>query len=627
MIIERGLFDNVVLQRNKDNVSQAEFHGTSNQEGVLEAYVSLNNQPLDNFYPLEIGNIKDGKIQGVITGLMVGGSYEIKLTVEDSSKNVLDSVIIHNVLVGDVWILAGQSNMEGIGHLRHGLEPIPMVHAFYMNDTWDIAKDPIHVLADAIDQVHEDICGGVKPEKSTITGVGPGLSYAQEMHKITKIPQGVIACAHGGTSMFQWDPKLKELGSKSLYGAMYRRFVKNGSKVAGVLWYQGCNDANPHDAPLYTNRMKELVESIRKDFNNDTLPFVAVQLSRVCYPPAAGNDWNMIREQQRRLSDEISNLLVVPTIDLEMEDFIHISGQDQNRLGVRLAKAMITLTDKKTDMTPPITLKDIKIEIDEITNMNNVVITYDNVIGNLVSEGRPSGFELTSKPGEITAHYIFSTELKGNRVILRAGQNRIDTENFFLYYGFGVQPYCNITDQSDRSLPAMGHVRVGKARAMSRYALKAMISNILPSVKKLEGLEYPRDLNSLIFSERKYGYMYLDVHDLMAKASLDDGYLYYRLNFECDENMNLNVFLGYDGPVKMWIDKEVIFNDPNGTRPANVDDSITPYNANQGEHEILVALGLNEGKAGGIFLCFERVDVSSEEIEKGPGNYKVPKFI
>lgn len=627
MIIERGLFDNVVLQRNIDNVSQAEFNGTTNQDGVIKVYVSLNNQPLDNFYPLELGNITDGKIQGNITGLMVGGAYEIKLTVEDSSNKVLDSVIIHNVLVGDVWILAGQSNMEGIGHLRHGLDPMPMVHAFYMNDTWDIAKDPIHVLADAIDQVHEDICGGVKPEKSTVTGVGPGLSYAQEMHKITKVPQGVIACAHGGTSMLQWDPKGKELGSKSLYGAMYRRFVKNGSKVAGVLWYQGCNDANPQDAPLYTNRMKELVESIRKDFNNDTLPFVAVQLSRVCYPPAAGNDWNFIREQQRRLTDEISNLLVVPTIDLEMEDFIHISGCDQNRLGKRLAKAMITLTDKHTDMKPPIVLKDIKIEIDEITNMNNVVITFDNVIGSLVSEGRPSGFELTSKPGEITAHYVFSTELKGNSVILRAGQNRIDTENFFLYYGFGVQPYCNITDEADRSLPAMGPVRVGKARAMSGYALKAMISNIIPIASKIDSLEYPRNLSSINFTERKYGYMYLDVHDVMVGSVLEGRYLYYRLNFECEENMNLNVFLGYDGPIKVWIDKEAIFYDTEGAKPANVDDSITPYNASQGEHEVLVALGTNEGKAGGIFLCFERVDVNPEDIEKGPGNYKVTKFL
>ena len=71
------------------------------------------------------------------------------------------------------------------------------------------------------------------------------------MHRVTGIPQGIIACADGGTSMQQWDPARKSEGGKSLYGATLRRVQKNGGKVAGVIWYQGESDADPTNAPLY----------------------------------------------------------------------------------------------------------------------------------------------------------------------------------------------------------------------------------------------------------------------------------------------------------------------------------------------------------------------------------------
>ena len=59
------------------------------------------------------------------------------------------------------------------------------------------------------------------------------------MYDYEQVPQGVICCAHGGTSMDQWSPEGRDLGGdESLYGAMYRRFVHNGSRVKGMFWYQ-----------------------------------------------------------------------------------------------------------------------------------------------------------------------------------------------------------------------------------------------------------------------------------------------------------------------------------------------------------------------------------------------------
>ena len=70
--------------------------------------------------------------------------------------------------------------------------------------------------------------------------------------------------------------------------------------------------------------------------------------------------------------------------------------------------------------------------------------------------------------------------------------------------------------------------------------------------------------------------------------------------------MKLAIGLGYDGPVKVWIDGDMKFHDPNGTNPATIDKALVPFKANPGKHEILIALSSNYGKAWGLFLRFPR---------------------
>lgn len=626
MNITKGLFSHSVLQRNETNLSSAEFSGECSHGGALKAYITCRGEALEGFYPLNAGAAGKGGFSGCIEGLPAGGPYDIKLVIESQAGIAMESTDIYDVLVGDVWILAGQSNMEGIGYMKDALAPDPMVRAFYMDDRWDVAQDPLHELGIAVDQVHVDLCGGARPERIPHLGVGPGLSFAQEMHKITGIPQGVIACAHGGTSMAQWDPALGNLGGKSLYGAMLRRVAKNGGRAAGVLWYQGCNDTNPEAIPLYTARMKDLAASMRRDFNNPVLPVVAVQLAGVCYPPSMASDWNAIQEQQRLLPGVIENLLVVPAIDLSMDDWIHISGLDHKRLGIRCAGAMAALTRQNGDVKPPITLKEMVLEKDPLSGSINIIVSFDNVVGKLQSQGRPSGFELTEKAGELSCHSIYRIDLDGDRVILKTTFNYMgDAQNQFLYYGLGVKPYCNITDAADRSLPVMGPLRVGRAKAFS-VATMARVSKAFPSAGRLETLSYPESLEALGLTERNFYYMFLNTHDLLIKGAPEDVYLYYLIKMECEEKMPLNLYLGYDGPVKMWVDGKEIFHDPDGENPANVDDFITPLEAGPGQHEILVALGSNNCKAWGIFLRLERTDVQPEFQNPGFGQYKLPKL-
>ena len=68
----------------------------------------------------------------------------------------------------------------------------------------------------------------------------------------TGVPIGLIPAAHGGTSMQQWNPALRDLGGESLYGATVERFraIWRQSRRC-ILWYQGESDANPTDAAQY----------------------------------------------------------------------------------------------------------------------------------------------------------------------------------------------------------------------------------------------------------------------------------------------------------------------------------------------------------------------------------------
>ena len=248
--------------------------------------------------------------------------------------------------MGDVWVMAGQSNMVGDGQIEQALHPHPLIHAFYAWDEWRMAVEPVHFPAASKDPSHHD-----KPitdhreilraHAKAVKGTGPGLAFARALLRRTGVPQGLIPCAVGGTSMAQWSPSHKGLEGRSLYGAMLRRFRLQGQPVAGVLWYQGEADALSGTGG-YTRAMRKLVSSVRTDFGNASLPWVIVQLGKTHLFSAEESEqaaFLSIREQQRLLPRRIRNLAVVPAIDLPMEDGIHIATEGQNILGVRLARA------------------------------------------------------------------------------------------------------------------------------------------------------------------------------------------------------------------------------------------------------------------------------------------------
>jgi sialate O-acetylesterase len=622
MEIISGLFDNMVLQRGAKDVSNAAFSGACSVAGIVTATVMRRASKRAVLKSGTVGKAAGGRLRGTISGVPTGGPYDIALCIENASGARRDELTIRNILVGDVWILAGQSNMEGVGYRKDGLKPHPLVRAFYMDDHWGIAEDPLHRLWTAVDQVHVDLIGGSRIPGSPHIGVGPGMSYALEMRSKTGIPQGLICCAHGGTSMAQWDPGMRDQGGKSLYGAMMRRFRKNGGGIAGVLWYQGCSEADPALAELYTARMKALIACMRKDFKRADLPVVMVQISRVVTWKNAAVGWNMVREAQRLLPRAVRRLSAVTAIDLSLDDFIHLAGFSQNRLGRRLAYAMLELTKQKKGLKPPIALRKVRVERDPLNLWANVILEYDHVEGRLRADGMPWGFDLSMKKSEITNDYIYRIDLEKNRVVLKTAISAIEAESMFLFYGFGTNPFCNITDSADRSLPAIGGLRVGRAHAFADYVRKMRISPLLPLAGTIVNAEYP---DTTAFPEREFGDGFLNLHNEIGATTPRELIVYYAVTVECSQDMRLNVHLGYDGPVRAWFDKQEVFLDAAGTNPCVPSKGVFAVTASAGIHELVIGLASNGGKAWGIFLRFERADVDARTIEKGEEHYSMPR--
>lgn len=625
MIITSGLFDNMVLQRDRHDLCLARFCGECDQKGILLLNVKIRGKLFKHFTGIKAGKAAGGKFKGELKGLPAGGPYDIELVIKDKNHRIAEQLIIRNVLVGDLWILGGQSNMEGIGYLKYALKPNRHVRAFYMEDRWNIAKDPIHNLFKAVDPVHAERGGGTPPKRAVHVGAGPGIGFGQEMLKFTGVPQGLIPCAHGGTSMSEWDPALKSKGGHSLYGAMLRRFRKNGGKVAGLAWYQGCSDTGAEHV-RYTRRMVAFTKAVRKDFDDKRLPVAMVQIAGVFGSGHKPEGWNSVQEQQRLLPQKISRLAVVPAIDLSLDDSIHISGYDQNRLGKRLAQAMSVLRGEKNAGLPPIELDSANIRIEKPSGVFMIRIKFRNVMGGLQAAGKPAGFTLFE--GSECIQSFFRTDLEKDTVILRgllAGMPRRLT----IYHGYGCAPYCNITDSADRSLPVFGPYHLGSMTALGDFIVTWLLSKAMPSAGKLEKLAYPRNKAALQLKRRAFKTgAFCDLHTDLFDCAPDDRLVYFVNRLNCCEAMKLELCLGYDGPIKVWIDGRQLFHDPKGTNPASpADKAIIPWKATRGKHEIVIALGSNHGRAWGICAHFRRRDVPRRVAMRGPTHYKMPEIL
>ena len=101
-----------------------------------------------------VGSVSGDRWTATIEALPVGGPYHVELRALSKDRQTLASTSIQNVLVGDLWVLSGQSNMVGNGRLEDLEPPHELVHNFNPRDEWQVAEEPLHSLAESINEVN-----------------------------------------------------------------------------------------------------------------------------------------------------------------------------------------------------------------------------------------------------------------------------------------------------------------------------------------------------------------------------------------------------------------------------------------------------------------------------------------
>ena len=611
MKIIQGLAEGQVLQRIGRRGASARLSGTCAEAGPVFATIAGGRGVLKGWKDLRVGVAARGKFSAELAGIPAGGPYRLALRCGEAQTR------LKAFFSGDVWLMAGQSNMEGVGNMTGAAKPHPLIRAFSMRREWRRAEDPLHVIGESPDSCHAG-ARQLTPEqgesirRTTKKGVGVGVFFAREMLARSGVPQGLVAIAHGGTSMAQWDPSLKDQGGASLYGSMMLSLRATGQPVAGVLWYQGESDTDGPPLEVYTEKMRALVTAVRRELGQPSLPWLMVQIAAV-YGSWGGPGWNRLQEQQRLLPSKIKNFETVSAIDLPLDDNIHIGAAGFPVLAARLARAadLLVYGNRREASMPR--LKAI-IPPHPKKAPGHIDVVFDQVPGGLRSEGAPRGFALVDSEGREVPS-IFKTTLHGATARLHFQQGLILPWGTRLAYGHGRMPVCTITDARGCALPVFGPQPFLQPNAFLPFLTTWRVSPVVAApATPLAALACPHpDAHGA--QPRTYNPDgFVNEHPRWQKAA---GHGYFSATLTLSEEMKLEFLLGYDGPFRLWIDGAPFYTDPDGINPCLADEFSKTATFIAGTHTLTVAMDLNQGAAWGFFLRLRRCGLSAAEIRKG----------
>lgn len=408
-----------------------------------------------------------GDARGLRFGpLGMGGPYTVELHCKGH-----ESVRYEDLYVGDLWVLAGQSNMQGVP-LPDGTGPQPeaVCTMRYGGYDWAQARQPLHVLdAEGLEQYRANfgdtlftpVQPGFAPDAPPAWGGGvcSGVYFADALLSKTHVPIGLIPCAVGGSQLREWSPDAFHNGDPSLYTIMMRKVEAAGGHVRGMLWYQGESDALINAQNDYGERFEHFVNCVREDFDNPSLPILTVQLSRFNIDlPDMGLRWSILRQAQLDCAERLEGVDVVSMVEATHSDAIHIDIPSQARLGRNFAWLAEPWVNPELEPRRAIALDRVYF-MDE--TFQTIAIEYKNVTGKLIADGVPTGFSVHDSVTHRDLNRIFSTHFDPevpNRVVLRCeGYN----PSFHrLAYAFGNDYYVNIHDENKMSVPGFGPLMV-----------------------------------------------------------------------------------------------------------------------------------------------------------------------
>ena len=229
------------------------------------------------------------------------GILEVRFS---NNPSVKDTVV--NVGVGDIYVIAGQSNASGRGTTLNSYMHSELKATLFGND--DVWKELTDASDSDINQVDEVSADGIA--KGSIWPL-----IATDIMEAEGVPVAFIPTARGGTRIIQWQPVADHSDPLTLYGSMHRRINAVGGKIKGILFFQGESDAQM-DTTLsdYENLLNNYVNTVVSDF-----PGVSVIIGQIGHANFDGLD--AIREAQINVVTSNSNAHIGPaTYDINLSD-------------------------------------------------------------------------------------------------------------------------------------------------------------------------------------------------------------------------------------------------------------------------------------------------------------------
>ena len=292
---------------------------------------------------------KNGKWLVKLPKMEYGGPYTMTI----KGKNLRT---IENIMIGEVWVCSGQSNMEWkVTNTKNADKEItaanyPDIRLFTVKKR--VSKEPQENLEDG----QWSVCTPQSvPDFSAV-----GYYFGRNLNEQLKVPIGLIHTSWGGTVAETWmspeaiaadpdfsaklenlkgvDMNAKKVGPNEyptlLYNGMLNPIIPYG--IRGAIWYQG--ESNAGRAQQYKRVFPSMINDWRTKWSQGNFPFLFVQLANYQKPVAepAESDWAELREAQTQTL-QLENTGMATIIDVGEADNIH--PKDKQTVGYRLSLA------------------------------------------------------------------------------------------------------------------------------------------------------------------------------------------------------------------------------------------------------------------------------------------------
>lgn len=392
--------DHMVLQQN----SEIEIWGWGNPSEEITITTSWNNESV------KTKTNNQANWSAKILTPKTGGPFEI--IIQGYNK-----ITIKDVLIGEIWLCSGQSNMEwaknsGIDNGDEEMKKANYPSIRFFTVAKNAAKHPQLDL-----QGEWKVC---TPETMQYFSA-IGYFFGRKLHTNLKVPVGLISSSWGGTPAEIWTPKeafdknknllnaAKKLDKKPwgpnepsrAYNAMIHPLVP--FKIKGVLWYQG--ESNTQNADTYSELLSAMIASWREKWD-DQFPFYFVQIAPYKYGDDHFNGV-IVRDQQRRTLKKVDKTAMAVISDIGNIEDIH--PRNKIDVGLRFANIALNKTYGKSEIeySGPL-FKDFDIE------KNKIRVNFDFADG-LTNDGKITEFEIAGEDGTF---YTAKAKIEKNSVLV-----------------------------------------------------------------------------------------------------------------------------------------------------------------------------------------------------------------